>query len=365
MNLGEAPAPGLFHGFADMSIRRDPSTSWLWLSYSYLIVNQGAPATPALDIHVTHSEDDGVTWATPVSIFSSAQVTDPNLGGGTTGVFWSSHEVSNLLPWVNSDGSVSWVLVHHYYTVQAGKPLYSPLSQFAGSSVLVIAETTGDPTTLGTAPSQSLGATGTTIPNYSLSALDAQLSDCSILAEPALVQIGSKLFLAAQCIYSTGTTMDNSLDYYAVFETTPAGPPSTWTWTFNGKLFQPGDAVKLSPTAQYVVELDIAKGSDGGLLGILTPTYDNPALKTPDVHEGCRVVQIASLSNPAIASSPTGNYVELAQVNATDLYDAGNAGPGSCTYEPSSALGLLISRRLAADPVLGFDEIPQRTGLRP
>ena len=94
---GFGPAP--FRGYDDPSLRRDPRTGALWLSYSWvstLIAPTSLPGKPVLDIgvgiHLARSDDDGRTFQYVKALWNI----EPGVYEGTPG--YSGHELSTLSP---------------------------------------------------------------------------------------------------------------------------------------------------------------------------------------------------------------------------------------------------------------------------
>jgi hypothetical protein len=326
-------------GFADPSMRRDPATGTLWMSYSYLdTFTVGSVSTRVIELHLASSLDDGKTWTYAGSpLFTHEQVTTQADGAGPgAGPYYTSHEVSNLYP-VEIGGSVTWVMIYKYYTVvSGGSPVAGAdggvdFTDFTASSMLVLASGGATPEGLGSAPSVRLGAAGTkNTVDVDLSALSSDVAGCAQLDEPALMTTGDgKLYLAAFCLPLTaGGSVDYPNGKYVVFSTTPAtGDPTSWTWAYEGTLAGPQQASLLGSCWQYWWQLDLAKRQDGTLLAVVSPA------KTGTVG-GCQVAEIASLSPPSI-----GNYVELASITTSD-----NVSGDACTYEPTSSTGVVIFR---------------------
>ena len=135
-------------------------------------------------------------------------------------------------------------------------------------------------------------------PDVNLSALSPDLDHCTIWNEPALTMQGNTLYLAAQCMAASGSTLVPEKNFYAVFSTQPQGHITTWLWHYCGKLAGPAEAAELEHH-RFWVQFDFAQKADGTLLAILTPA--DVGNTEHDTHYGCRVLQIASLDSPALA----------------------------------------------------------------
>jgi hypothetical protein len=137
-----------FSGFADPSIRRDPSTSStspsnpngtnLWMLYSYPTLQPDRKSTTGydqvLEIHVAYSTNGADNWAAGqpdcngCTLNNSPSTTAaiwPSVQFGTVGspTVSSSHEVSNFWPYTNSAGTVTWLAVHLMYFVSSTYPI--------------------------------------------------------------------------------------------------------------------------------------------------------------------------------------------------------------------------------------------------
>jgi hypothetical protein len=342
----DQPDQSEFRGFADPSMRRDPASGRLWLSYSWPhdIVGDAAATkdTYVLDIHLSHSDDSGNTWVYDEPLWTAQPVTSASAGAGDGGLtYYSSHEVSNLAPIDDGSGNVSWVSIHKYYTVEAGQNPTSDWAQFTASNMFIVSAAS-TPTALDTAPTQRLGFAGTQAAvDFTLTSLSPDLAACALLDEPALMQQGSLLYLAAFCSSQHGNAPDYTNGFYAIFSTTPTGAPAGWTWKYEGKLSTPADAEQLDGH-QIWWELDFTRKSDGTLLALVTPTDSTSGGLSND---GCRVLEVASLSPPAMAHDSAGNFIDLASITTSDL--SGRSGGQACTYEPASQTGVVVFRYMS------------------
>jgi hypothetical protein len=339
---------GVSNGYADPSMRRDPVTNTLWMAYSYRdIFTASSATTHVVETHLASSVDDGTTWTYTTPLFTTSQVTTEAEGLGPLDLpYYTSHEVTNLYPIQTAGtGPVTWAIVYKYYTVvQGGGPFHLPdggldFRDFTASSMLVLAVGApgASPETLGSAPSVSLGAAGTkNTVDINLSSLTGgggfDLTTCAQFDEPALMMMPGDhhLYLAAFCLpLSAGGNVNYAGGSYVVFSTLPSSAaPNTWSWTFEGVLAGPSDAPLLGSGSQYWWELDLAKKSDGTLLALVSP-----GKASGDVG-GCEVLEIASLSPPAI-----GIHTELASITTSDSKQG-----DACTYEPTSNTGVVIFR---------------------
>lgn len=360
----DAPStvPGMplspFRGFADPSIRRDPASGRLWVAYSWphLRVIPGTGTSAVVDIHLAHSDDGGATWTYDQPLWTSADETDAGPSGGSG---FSSHEVATLAP-VSEDGVVTWYAAHLRYHVPAGGGL---LGRRADSFHFRVTRA-DTPPALGSAPEGRLGGSALApgwAADVNLSSLAPDVAGCQLWNEPALHAEGPTLYLAAQCLaFGLGGVPLPAAEHVAVFATEPAGlPPPAWTWRRVGRLAGQAEAAALG--GQVLHQIDLARGRDGALLALVSPT-DYPAGGGEPQHRGCRVLRLASLDPPLLLRDAAGAPRVRASVTASDLDPV---GPGACGYEPTSATGLLFVRRVFDFAVPELVWTLHRTGLHP
>lgn len=326
-----------FHGFADPTIRQDPKTGRLWMAYSYPRVHilPGRDFVPGVDIHLAHSDDGGKTWIFDDQLWAFYEDIDR---GRTSAPGFTSHEVINLLPRETEDG-VTWYGVRlEYFVPLEGKYATRP----PGSFRIKIMQA-ASPLDLKTAPVATLGSTLTALGwdvDVNLAALSPETHKCNMWNEPALYFENGELFLVLRCLaFDSRKIPDPTESDIFVYATTPLGDVKTWVWRYVGKLAGYEEARELG--GQGLTQVDIVRGRDGALLAIFSPDdWDESAQEF--IHYGCRVVQIESMDPPLLKRDDNGKLVVRAIVNASDQQPL---GPGSCSYDPVSATGILIARR--------------------
>ncbi|MGA2351365.1 MAG: hypothetical protein ABSF70_13100 [Terracidiphilus sp.] len=367
LTIPESVAAGKFAGFADPTMRKDPATGLVWLGYSWPYTwNPGTGnGTQVVDLHLTSSSDNGVTWNTPTDLWESSQTTDPSTGATA----YTSNEILNILPGqVNGESGETWFDVHLNYYVDQGSTIINSL---VPTSTMVL-NWAAEPTALGSAPASQtvrFAAAGLSagIPyDVNLTTLNASLSSCQQWAEPALYMKSGNLYMVLLC--KTGTSPTQMLpahNFYAVFETTPnlAVLPTAWVWQYNGKLADSSDAALLEGH-QFFYELDLATRADGSIVAIVSPADDLPNPNDPSVAiqytYGCRVLLVNGLdkTNIGMALDANGQLEVLASITASDLGPAnGDADSGACTYEPLASNGIVFVRAYSPDtrfPSLGY-----------
>jgi len=373
--MPESPFAAKFAGFADPTMRKDTSTGLLWLGYSWPTVwNPGTGnSTDVVDLHLTSSSDNGVTWSTPTDLWQTIQTTDPS----NSSVAFTSNEVMNILPGVlTGQTAPTWFSAHLNYYVDQGATIIDSLVPHS-TMVLTWATT---PTALGAAPASQtvrFAAAGMAagIPSdFNLTTVDPSLANCQQWAEPALYMKSGNLYLALMCKYgASSTSLQPAKNFYGVFETTPnlSVPMSSWTWTYNGLLAGPSDAALLEGH-QFFYELDLATRADGSIVAIVSPADDLPVTGGSQQYTyGCRALLVQGLdkSNIGMAHDANGQLEVLASITASDIGPAnGDADSGACTYEPLAGTGIILNRSYSSDirfPTLGYFNDIYNTGVMP
>jgi uncharacterized protein (TIGR03437 family) len=343
-----------FAGYADATIRQDPLTGTLWMAYSWPHTipsgTAGVAGTQVLDIHLSSSTDGGKSWTYAGPLYTSEAVANPETGNTD----YTANEVMNLFPQV-VNGVTWWYGIHATYNVPQSSGGGSGLENYTKRWAIGVAPgtaTTG-PMGLATATLQYLGQSNDTDPqdwpvSYNLSSLDPEVSGCTQFFEPALIESNYNLYLFLAC------TPDNAANrFYAVFKASdPQDTAPNWQWTYvqqgATKFANQNDAVSvgsnLAPGATYITQMDIAPSQNPGiLLAIMTAAYDNASGK---VSLGCAAAELASIDPPKFVYNAEGQV----QVDAfLTSPDSQTGGPGSCTYSPYSATGMILAHRQSSD----------------
>lgn len=295
-----------------------------------------------VDSHLAHSDDGGATWTFDGPMWTAASGT--SAVDGAEGYF--NQETVALA--ADPSGAAWYSARLHYFTVASGPQVASFQIRVAKASA---------PAALATTTEQSLGG-AITAPQWdtdvNLAALSGDLAGCTF-SDPGVIVDGGMLYLAVECQLFTASGEDAANEFIAMFATDPSGPVTGWQWSYLGKLADRDDAVELG--GQNLLQTELGRGQDGALLLIASPSAPASPLAT---HYGCSAVEIAGLSPPGLVHRPSGQLAVRAIATASDLAPA---GPGSCTYEPASATGLVLVRRTLAPGVL--DNALAATGLRP
>jgi len=326
-----------FFGYADPSIRKDPASNTLWLSYSFphYEVPGGTPV-PSVSIHLARSTDAGRSWSFVKRLFEPAPMSNP---ANPTQPGFLDHETINLAPIVRG-GTSFWAAARlNYFIPQAGGFAARPNNSFHISVV-----TAGTPEGLSDGPVARIGGALTHASwNADATLVPPDLQSAAFFwNEPALHYDATldRLYLVMVAfVYEGGRPVMERNDVY-VYATTPDGDPRTWTWTLKGKLVSGAIAAELG--GERVSQTDVARGRDGKLLLIATPDDWNAA-RGDFNHKGCKVVEILSLETPALARDATGDLRVRAVVTASDANDLGS---GASAYDPDSETGILFTKRV-------------------
>jgi len=334
-------------GFADPSVRRDPASGTLWMAYSWPFLSflSSTQAAVTVSSHLARSDDGGVTWTFVRSLWTSGA----DIGPGNANGFVNQETVS-LAP-RTSGGVTTWYSARlQYFTTPAGGP--------DATSFRIRVTAAASPELLAGAEDAALGGSATASywrADANISAQSSDLTPC-IYNDPGLLARGDTLYLAVECLVYDASGERPDREFVAVFSTLPSGAPKAWTWKYLGKLATSADAAELGGQALY--QTDLVTAADGSVLAIFSPGAPGTILSA---HYGCRVVDVASLAAPRLARDNAGKLRVRASITMSDVVATG--GPGSCGYDPASATGVLIARRVLGQGVLVSSL--QRTGLTP
>ena len=215
-----------FNGYADPSIRKDPQSNTLWMSYSWPNMHiNGTVAIPGVDNHLAKSTDGGNTWTFVQILWPSVAGTNAPVPSQTG---YMESEASNILP-VLENNVMTWygVRVNYFIANIAGN---NAVQNNSFQIKIAKAATVGD---LSTAPSAILTSIGTNAAwpsDKNLNTLNAEVADVQIWNEPALYYENGTLYLTlVSFVYDNAGAPIMSRNNVYVFSTTPTGVPATWT----------------------------------------------------------------------------------------------------------------------------------------
>lgn len=322
-----------FSGYADPSIRKDPQSDRIWMTYSYPYTKRTrGNTTVGVEIHYAHSDDKGGTWQYDGVLWAPEPKTNPV--DGTAGSI--EHEVSNILP---VDDTWYAARLNYFLPEDGGfkeRPSHSfYISLLEADSIAGL--TNADPVTLGGAITRE--AWGVDI---DLSQIDKELSDCMWWNEPALYSEDDTLYLGLRCMRFSGegpfARPNVAQSNIVVFKAAINGNIENFEWEFAGTLASNREAKQLGGFG--LSQIDFAKGQNGEILLITSP--DEHANGADFIHYGCRAVEVGSLDTPYLATHENGALKVRAWVDASDQ---GELGPGACAYERSAQNGIIMVKR--------------------
>jgi hypothetical protein len=377
-------AAGLFHGYADPSIRKDPNANVTYYAYSW--AKTLSDGTHVVDLHLAESTNLGASFTEVGTLYQSVQTTQTQ-STAYSSVDDSSTETVDLIPIPltgSSAGQTLWVQAHQSYLVAPQGGIYDQLNATNLISVTAVqVATPGTPGAtllgLGTAPEARLGAAGTDASRnitQSLYGLSTSTTKCANWGQPTLWYQSPTLYLALECTEFTGTgQVDGNELAHFLYSTTPTGTDaSKWVWAYSGEFATPAQAIKLGATTaenqsySFFTEPEFVSGKSGQLYVLLTPGVFNtsPTATQPVIQYGCRTVPVTSLSTSGITldtDATTGAPVVTSKLTENDLYSGVNEGPAACTYDPATVNGIIIGRKFENDPTYGFYLYPVNSNI--
>jgi hypothetical protein len=152
-----------------------------------------------------------------------------------------------------------------------------------------------------------------------------ELSDCTVLTEPALFAYGGQTYLASSCVVFDGTVRQEDQERLVLLRQEADG------YSYVGDLLDSVDAGYLG--GSRVEQADLAVAGNGAVLLIVTPIQNS----APE-HLGCVVLEVADIASAAVRRDPAGNPIKLSEITGEDA----TIGPGLCTYDAASATGVLM-----------------------
>ena len=335
---GYGPAP--FRGVADPSLRLDPRTNTLWLSYSWVSTSAASgilPGRPMVDIgvgiHLARSDDGGRHFRYVRSLWSVA----PEIYEGRKG--YAGYEVSTLSP---TPGGWAGLSLRYFNPRGHG-------NDFVADSLHFELAEGPDPERLEVNRSIRLaGALGSRSwrPFVNLSQLARANGACPLWTEPSLYQEQGVLYMLAQCKWPRNPDKG----YLGLF----ARRVSAWQWV--GRIAGSDEAAALG--GNELTQADLARARDGSLILIVTP---NLIAGGQEHHLGCAIMTIVSLDPPKLRLDASGAPLIRAWLTSSDSV---SAGPGACAYDPASPTGVLLVRRQHSPPG-GLIFSIHRTGVHP
>jgi Abnormal spindle-like microcephaly-assoc'd, ASPM-SPD-2-Hydin len=367
-------ADGLFHGYADPAMRKDPNSSTLYVAYSW--PHTLADGTRTVDLHLSHSNDGGTTFVYDGSLYATGNSTLQYNGNS----YYTSTETIDLLP-IPQGNKTLWVQAHQQYLVAPQTAIYGNLytTNITSMTAILIDPASTTPAMLAAqlsaAPEARLGTSSSDAARgitQNLAALSATTAKCSAFGQQALTFAAGTLYLALECTETPGNgNIDGHEGSHFLYSTMPVGADaSQWVWSYVGEFATPVQAAQLGGVEgtayNFFTEMQFVQ-TTSGLSVVITPAVFAPSTATqPVIQYGCRVIPVASLLVPALKlDTVTSAPLVIAKVTESDLYTGSNEGPAACTYDPASATGILLGRKYERDPSLGFIVTQLASGIQP
>ena len=318
---GALHAADAFRGYGDPSLEFDQPTNTLWLTYSWLNVLISDPNPPiefdlGVRTHLAKSVDGGNSFEFVQEINAPEIEAHPDTG--VQG--WSTHEVPTLLKQPDD----SWQLLWFKY--------FNPLGTVAGvderQEFLYWRTLASAPEDLGTESevwARAAAASASWSAPIDLNDI-AELSDCTVLTEPALFALNNEVYLASSCLVvdSTGRRID--LERLILLKEVNNG------YEFIGTILDGTDAADLG--VDVIQQADISVARDGSIILIVTPII---LANDPD-HQGCTVFEFDDFSTASIKRGSNGQALARNIITA----DGNGLGPGLCTYDAASESGVML-----------------------
>lgn len=343
-----------FFGYADPSIRKDPSSNTIWLSYSFphYKLLEGT-YVPSVAIHLAKSEDSGLSWNFVKKMFEPIEMSNP---ANVDQLGFLDHETVNLIP-ISLNAQSFWCAARlNYFIPKTGGFAARPNNSFHISIIKANSPeelTSGEIGTIGGSFTHAAWNTNATLVPNDLT------SDYFFWNEPALFFDNelNKLYLVMAAFVYNGSTPNISKSNVYVYSTTPSGSPENWEWSYKGILVNESIANELG--GEKITQVDVSKGTDGKLLLICTPDDYNYDLNDYN-HKGCKVVEIKSLENATLERDNSGKLRIRVSITASDTNELGS---GASAYDPNSETGILFTKRIKTQTSLTANI--RKTNLKP
>ncbi|MGE3615572.1 MAG: hypothetical protein AB7L66_06840 [Gemmatimonadales bacterium] len=289
-----------------------------------------------------------MNWTRAAVLWDAPLSNDPE-GLGPPSYFGS--ETPSLVA-ATEGGTVRWYAARLSYFLE---PVSAYQPRYASSWTIRVATATGPtPAVLATAPEAVLGIGSTAAafaPTIRLSTLSSSLNGCGLWNNPALALEGGRLFLLTECLEFDGSQVSDLRSRIVVFSTAATGPPTAWTWRYDGVLADRAVATELG--AARVVSANVSTAEDGRRLLLLSLAAGGGM-----VSQGCAAMLLGGLAPPTL-SRTNGELNLLARVT-------NQADPawytGACGHDAGSATGIVAA---AAVTTIGLQSELRATRVRP
>ncbi len=352
-------APGDL-GMFDPSVTYDPTTGYMWMSYSSVNTspNYNSTAYWGVSIRLAYSDDNGVSWHDAGEIAAAVERTDfgpmasttPPIAVNSSGIW--QNETSSLVYDPAAPVGEEWKLIWFQYLHADQSSLYGDYSWIALKKAAtpqgLIAATTvklfggaglqGDNNNTATPLFSPIGTTPAFQLNTDITQTvggpdPAELNWCVFL-EPGLLATNSKLYMSIYCADASSIPTTGKVTEYVVHFscTSPCNITNAASWEYLGRLLTPADAQ--AETGDHHFQAPALIEKNGKTYLTVTPVDTTVG----DRYNGCRVYEFVDVNTNQLVRNG-GQLVEQAGV-----YGDTDTHHGACDTFDGLDGGILLSQ---------------------
>ncbi len=316
------------NGIFDPNLAYDPASGRLWVVYSGV---DGKAGVARVSTHLAYSEDGGHTWCGGWRINAATNVSQSELPAGVSAVsaFWNN-ETPALVFDEFAPANERWRLVwHKYLLLDDGEPGTEDRHFEYG---WIAQKKASNPEGLLDAPEEKLFSSlayhsNPSIEEYNNAAEgglpkkswvgDPNLGSCIVFAEPGMLALDGKLYVAMYC-YKSANQQDIVLVEF---------DHSTHQWQYVNTLLTVDDAHSLNSQLSNFNAADLVESDHGESLLLVSPAVNG-------TYVGCLAYRLNLADGTVSKSDPV---VWIPKQDLPNLIQS-----GACTYQKQSFLGLVI-----------------------
>ncbi len=347
-------------GMFDPSVTRDPTTGYMWMSYSSVNTSPNYNSTTywAVSLRLAYSDDNGVTWQDAGELVPAIERTDfgpmaattPPIPANSSGI-WQS-ETSSLVYDPGASAGEEWKLIWFQYLHADQTSLFGDYSWiamktaatpqelvsatavklFGGAGLQSDNDNTAAPlfSPIGTTPAFQLN---TDITQTVGGPDPAELNWC-IFLEPGLLATNSKLYMSMYCADASSIPATGKVTEYVVHFscTSPCNITNAASWEYLGRLLTPADAQ--ADTGDHHFQAPALIEKNGKTFLTVTPVDTTVG----DRYNGCRVYEFVDVNTNQLVRNG-GQLVEQARV-----YGDADTHHGACDTFYGLDGGFLLSQ---------------------
>ncbi len=321
---------GEVNGVFDPNLARDPATQRLWMSYSGVT---GPAGSGKVSTHLSYSDDQGQTWCHQ-GVVNAALVVPENeqpVGIAKPSAHWNE-ETSAIVYDPSAPSESRWTLIWMKYlhiedNIPGNEDRHFEHGWIAQRKAATAEGLLAAPETK--LFSASLYHASAAIEEYNASvpgglpekswALDADLGSCLAFAEPGIIAVDSKVYVAMYCARD-----EVNRDVVLVER-------SGGVWSYKGTLLTAAHASAIHPALTSFNGADLVE-VDGSIHLIVSPTAG-------DAYLGCLDYEVNTATGSLVDTDDNGPDALYAYPASSDpdVYLS-----GACTYDEDSAMGLVF-----------------------